>query len=219
MAAHAAAGVDYPDGSCVFSLTLKPTDKKPIRYEQTSTLRRNTDGTCEMDFNVGDPVPLPTEPQPADGGSGPGFGGGNGGITAGYADPVHLAVTELWVGQSFTYDGTCIYSQNAWPGSWQLTATGWVSLGYQFSSGLENECPECQNHPGFMGPAYAQATNGTFSNSVFCYLLTGVPGSVTFTDYSNVTDYGFNDGSTIWQFSSTATGGCSVLLHSFYTFT
>jgi len=203
----------------VFSLTLKSTDKKPVRYEQASELRRKTDGTCETDFDAGDPAPIPGEPQPQDGGSGNGNGGGNGGITAGYADPIHLAVTELWVGQSFTYDDLCIYNQSAWPGAWQLVQSGWVDVGYQFSSGMQGPCPHCPMGTGYMGASYASATNGAFANSVFCYLLTGNPGAVTFTDYLYVSDYGMPGGSTVWTFSSTATGGCSVLLHSFFTFT
>ncbi len=174
--------------------------------------------TCEMDFNVGDPVISSWAPQPLDAGGGNGDGGGNGGLTAGYADVIDLAVTEIWVGQNLSYDGQCIYGQNAWPGSWQFTATGWSSLGYQFSSGMSNLCPQCPQHPGYM-TTLASVTNATFLNAQFCYHLTGVGGSVTFTDYAYVSDYGFGDGSTVWTFSSTATGGCSVLLHSFYTFT
>jgi len=219
LAAHEAAGVGFPEGNCVFSTVLKPSDKRPIRYEQVSELRRHADGSCEMDFDAGDPVPLPGGPDPADGGSGPGKGGGSGGITAGYKDPIYLAVTELWVGQNFTYDGNCIYNQSAWPGSWERTTTGWSIVGYQFSAGVSNLCPQCPQHPGYMGPAYAQATNGTFINTTFCFLLTGKSGPPTFTDYSNVSDYGLPDGSTYWQFSSTASGGCSLLLSSFYTFT
>jgi len=219
LAAHAAAGLEYPSGSCVFSLTLKSTDKKPVRYEQASELRRNSDGTCEMDFDAGDPAPNSicsgTGPDPN---SGEGIGGGNGGITAGFADPVCAAVTKLWVGQSFSYDDLCIYSQNAWSGAWQLVQTGWLGLGYQFSAGMQGPCPHCPMGTGYMGASYASATNGTFTNSVFCYALTGHPG-VTFTDYSYVSDYGLPGGSTYWSFSSTATGACSVLLHSFFTFT
>lgn len=193
LAAHAAAGVDFPEASCVFSGTLKTGDKRPVRYEQVSEQRRNPDGTCEADFDVGDPAPDSLCPDTGpDPNSGNGNGGGNGGLTAGFADPVRAPVTKLWVQQSFTYDGTCVYGQNAWPGAWQLVQTGWVDTGYTFSRSQGSQCPTCAQRGGFMEPTYAQITNSSFYNATFCLVLTGKPG-VTFNDYTVVEDYGFAD--------------------------
>jgi hypothetical protein len=223
LGAYTAAGVSYPDGHCVFSVTMKPGDKRPVRYEQASQMQKNADGTCQMDFNVGDPAPLPGTPgnglpQPDTSGAGS-ANNGSGGITAGYRDPIDLAVTELWVGQQFAYDNTCIYSQNAWQGSWELLATGWGFLGSTYSAGLTNPCPMCPLHETGYSTCYASQTNGTFDNPLFCTELTGVPGLVTFVDVFYVTDYGFPNGTTSWTFSETASGGCSGLLTQFYTFT
>lgn len=214
------------------SMKVKPGDHLPVRYEQISAMRMNADGTCEMDFHVGPPAPSiadigltalqakraseNAQPQPDDAGSGGGSGFGQGGIAAGYADPFLKSVTEFWVGQNFTYDGTCIYEQNSWPGTYQFSTSGWVLIGYSFAGGLSNLCPQCPQHPGYM-TSFANGTNASFQNGLFCYNLTKTPG-VTFTNYAYVSDYGFGDGSTIWTFSSTASGACSSLLHSYYTF-
>ena len=141
---------------------------------------------CEADFDVGDPAPLSlcpyTGPDP-NSGSGS-SGGGNGGLTAGFADPVCKAVTYLWVGQNFGYadDDMCVYDQTAWWGAWQFVQTGWVDAGYTPSSSQGSYCPTCAELGGYAEPTSVSITSGSFYNSVFCYALTGQPGPVTFND-------------------------------------
>ena len=199
-----------PAKSCSFTVLLKPTGKRPVRYVQSSEVRERADGGCEMDFDVGDPTPDDNMTPLDDSGGGNG-GKGGGGITVTYKDPPGLNVTQLWVGQSFSYDGRCVYNQNGWSGSSQLTASGWVLVGYYFDTGVDGlgGCPL---------RAHASATQGLFMNSVFCYAITGIPGT-TYVTYNYVSDYGFVDGSTQWTWSAVPWGACSGLLHYNVTFT
>jgi hypothetical protein len=132
---------------------------------------------------------------------------------AGWKDPIGLPVTELWVGQQFQFTGSCIYSQNGWGGAWQLVQDGWVDVGYLFSTGVY-PCPMCP--PGGGMGSWVSATNGTFTNSAFCYALTGQPGT-TVVSYPYVSDYGFADGSTQYTWTSTASGACAGFLRSYFT--
>jgi hypothetical protein len=124
-----------------------------------------------------------------------------------WLDPFGIQVNaqEQWL--SWT-TGHCNISWNAkWKWSWLNDGWGVLWTDHRAS----NDCSRAVNR-----------ADSSFSNALFCNIVTGKGGAVTFTYFgwdnttkSKVWDHliGYDNGAWHWDYSDFANGGCSNLLH------
>jgi hypothetical protein len=212
-----------PTEACLITVTIPKHLKhlKVISGIQAAPVKFNADGTCEQEYDIGEPIepqPAPREPDKvhADalerlssktsiGTNNREFkpnlwGGSNSGyLSVFYLDPINITVNSVRTDMTWTSDTCCVTSVTGYGAFYKNEDTGWKEASHDLNTYVSCE----------VGTATAMAH---YYNPIFCVGIT------TYADYYYVTTLGNNQTCRMdTSFYATVSGGCSSLLRQGFT--